>query len=39
MKKDSIQSTIYIGLNDMDTGLQKYDTEKYMSILKNVCRS
>ena len=39
MKKDTIQSTIYIGLNDMDTGIQKYDTEKYMSILKNVCRS
>ena len=39
MEKDTIQSTIYVGLCDMDTGIQKYDTEKYMSILKNVCRS
>lgn len=39
MEKDTIQSTIYVGLCDMDTGIQKYDTEKYMSILKNICRS
>ena len=31
------QITIYIGLNDAQTGLQKYDTEKYLSILKKVC--
>ena len=35
MEKDTIQSTIYVGLCDMDTGIQKYDTEKYMSILRN----
>ena len=33
------QSTIYVGLNDADTGEQRFDTEKYLSILKNVCRS
>lgn len=34
-----LQSTIYIGLNDAETGVQKFNTEKYLSILKNVCRS
>ena len=33
------QATIYVGLNDRITGVQKYDTEKYLSILKNACRS
>jgi hypothetical protein len=33
------QATIYIGLNDSETGKQIHDTEKYISILKNVCRS
>ena len=33
------QASIYIGLNDLETGVQKYDTEKYLSILKNTCRS
>lgn len=33
------QASIYIGLNDSNTGVQKYDTEKYISILKNVCRN
>ena len=28
---------IYIGLNDSITLQQKFDTSKYMSILKNVC--
>ncbi|MBQ6018644.1 MAG: hypothetical protein IJL26_00560 [Clostridia bacterium] len=32
------QTTIYVGLNDADTGAQRFDTEKYVSILKNVCR-
>ncbi len=32
------QYTIYIGLNDAETGEQKFTTEKYLSILKNVCR-
>lgn len=31
--------SIYIGLNDSETGAQKFDTEKYISILRNVCRS
>ena len=39
MDGQTLQSTIYIGLNDADTGEQKFDTEKYVSILKNVCRS
>ena len=33
------QSTIYIGLNDSETGVQKYDTEKYLSLLKKVCQN
>ena len=33
------QSTIYIGLNDAQTGVQKFNTETYLSILKNVCRN
>ena len=32
------QTTIYIGLNDSETGVQKYDSEKYISILKKVCK-
>lgn len=39
MNEATMQSTIYIGLNDADTGVQKFGTEKYVSILKNVCRS
>ena len=33
------QTTIYIGLNDSETGVQKFDSEKYLSILKNSCKS
>ena len=32
------QTTIYIGLNDSETGVQKYDSKKYISILKKTCR-
>ncbi len=39
MNNQTIQTTIYIGLNDGETGVQKFDTEKYLSILKMVCRS
>ncbi len=39
MEGQTLQTTIYIGLNDAATGVQKYDTEKYLSILKNVCHS
>ncbi len=35
----SLQTTIYVGLNDSETGVQKFDTEKYLSILKTVCIS
>ena len=38
-QKKMMQTTIYVGLNDQETGIQKFDTEKYLSILKNVCRS
>lgn len=34
-----MQYTVHIGLNDAVTHEQKYDTEKYLSILKTVCRS
>lgn len=33
------QSMIYIGLNDAVTHEQKFDTDTYISILKNVCKS
>ncbi|MCR5042101.1 MAG: hypothetical protein K6C36_08415 [Clostridia bacterium] len=33
------QTMIYVGLNDSVTHVQKFDTQKYMSVLKNVCRS
>ena len=39
MENRSYQTTIYVGLNDGDTGVQKFSTEKYLSILKNVCKS
>ena len=34
----SRQTAIYVGLNDSEPGVQKFGTEKYLSILKNVCR-
>ena len=39
MEQQTSQASIYIGLNDSETGVQKFATEKYLSILKNVCRS
>ncbi len=33
------QACIYVGLNDSITHEQIFDTEKYITILKNVCRS
>ena len=33
------ETKIYVGLNDSDTMKQEHDTAKYVSILKNVCRS
>lgn len=39
MDMQTLQASIYIGLNDSETGVQKFTTEKYISILRNVCRS
>ena len=39
MNHQSNQATIYIGLNDSETGVQKYDSQKYLSILKYTCRN
>lgn len=39
MKNVCVQRNIYIGLNDSETGAQKFDTEVYLSVLKNVCRN
>lgn len=39
MNNPSQQAVIYIGLNDSETGVQKFVSEKYLSVLKNVCRS
>ena len=33
------ETRIYVGLNDAQTRDQKYGTEKYVGILKHVCRS
>ncbi len=33
------QTSIYVGLNDADSHEQKFETNKYVSILKNVCYS
>ncbi len=33
------KTEIYIGLNDQDSKVQKFETAKYVSILKNVCIS
>ena len=39
MNEQTFQYTIYIGLNDADTGMQKHDTGKYVSLLRKVCQS
>lgn len=33
------KTDIYVGLNDRSTKKQKFETEKYVSTLKNVCVS
>ena len=33
------QYAIYIGLRDAESREQRFDTEKYRSVLKHVCRS
>lgn len=32
------ETRIYVGLNDSETREQKYETEKYVKILKDVCK-
>ncbi len=39
MNNQSKQTTIYIGLNDSETGVQIFDSGKYLSILKNACKN
>ena len=34
-----IETKIYVGLNDSVTMQQEHDTDTYINILKNVCRS
>ena len=33
------ETKIYVGLNDAETLSQRYDTERYLSLLKKVCFS
>ena len=33
------ETKIYVGLNDAETRKQEHDTARYVSVLKNVCRS
>lgn len=33
------ESKIYIGLNDLTTNTQLFESEKYISVLRNVCYS
>ncbi|MBR2836160.1 MAG: hypothetical protein IKE43_10715 [Coriobacteriales bacterium] len=34
-----IETKIYVGLNDSETLEQKFDTLKYVNVLKNVCKN
>ena len=34
-----IESKIYIGLNDLSTNTQLFESEKYIRVLRNVCHS
>lgn len=34
-----LEARIYVGLRDKDSREQKFDTEKYKEILKDVCRN
>ena len=38
-KMQMIETKIYVGLNDSETREQKFETDKYLGILKKVCRS
>jgi hypothetical protein len=35
--KDCVRTQIFVGLNDGDTKEQRFDTDRYTSILKRVC--
>ena len=39
MSASMTQTIIYVGLNDAETKVQKFSTEKYLSILKHVCQN
>ena len=39
MKTKTRQAKIYVGLNDATKHEQLYEKERYISVLKNVCRS
>ena len=34
-----IETKVYVGLNDSETRKQQHHTDKYINILKNVCKS
>ena len=34
-----IETKIYVGLNDSETNEQKFETKKYLDILKKICQS
>ena len=34
-----IETRIYVGLNNAETKEQTYETEKYLNILKDVCKN
>ena len=34
-----IETRIYVGLNDSETKVQEFETEKFMSVLKSVCKN
>ena len=34
-----LESKIYVGLNDVTTNTQLYESEKYIKVLRNVCYS
>ena len=36
---ETIQTSIYVGLSDSETHKQRHTTGRYISILKNVCKS
>ena len=38
-EREMYETKIYVGLNDSETLTQHFSTEKYVSILKNVCYS